>query len=318
MKMKYHLSFTLLLLSVVLLSCRRQDVKEITSVSFPEAPIEILDNESVGMNLINYFNIIQLPEGGYRMYYSGYKADECGPDWDNQNLYYAESTDGFHYETRGKVMDSIVEQTVFFTGDKEKPYGLVGRVRGENRKFVMYMWKSKDGIEFGDKVVLSTDWNDTQAVMVPRDGYYKLYTRTWRDEHRNRKNAVAVFSPEGERLSEYSPLPGDYLYNSAACPVDGRHDILFPTFMNNMYPGSTDTCYFKCFVVDGVYSKELDIDLNKWVEPEEKWVLAAPGFVDIGGDLYLAYNTRTYSHDTPRADDVVTKYKLIKAVIGYE
>ena len=306
----------IVLLSVISSSCCHQTKKDILAVSFPEAPVEIMSNTSAGMDLINYFNILQLPQGGYRMYFSGYKADECGPDWDNQNLYYAESTDGIHYEPRGKVMDSIIEQTVFLTGDREKPFGLVGRVR-EDKKFAMYMWKSKDGLEFGDKTLLLNGWHDTQCFMVPRNGRFKLYTRTWDDEHRNRKNAVVEFSPEGERLSEISPLPGDFLYNSAACPVDERLDILFPTFLNNMYPGMTDTCFFKCFVVDGEYSKELACDLNKWVEPDEKWVLAAPGFINIGGDLYLAYNTRTYSHDTPRADDVVTKYKLIKAVIEY-
>ena len=299
--MKKHLTVTVFLVAAILSSCCRKEVKDIASVSFPEAPIEIMSNEGVGMNLINYFNIIQLPEGGYRMYFSGYKADECGPDWDNQNLYYAESADGIHYEMRGKIMDSIVEQTVFFT-----------------KKFKMYMWKSKDGLEFDGKVLLSTRWNDTQSVMIPRNGRFKLYTRTWDEEHKDRKNAVAEFTPDGELLQDITPLAGDFLYNPAACPVDDRLDILFPTYLNNMYPGMTDTCFFKCFVVDGLYSKELGCDLNRWVEPEEKWVLAAPGFIRIGEDLYLAYNTRTYSHDTPRAEDVVTKYKLIKAVIGYE
>ena len=311
------LSLTYCFLAAIMISGCLQVPKDITSVTFPEPPVEILDNEAAGMNLINYFNILQLPSGVYRMYYSGYKADECGPDWDNQNLYYAESSDGFNYETRGKVMDSIIEQDVFFTGDKNMPYGLVGRVR-ENKKFFLYMWKSKDGLEFVDKTLLLDGWHDTQCAMVPRDGRFKLYTRTWDNEHKDRKNAVAEFTPEGGLLSEVAPLAGDFLYNPAACPVDDRRDILFPTYLNNMYKGMTDTCFFKCFVVDGMYSKEVECDLNKWVEPDERWVLAAPGFVKIGGDLYLAYNTRSYSHDTPRKDDVVTKYKLIKAVIGYE
>ena len=95
----------LCLLSVAFLGCGR---KTIIGVSFPEAPIELATNADFGMELINYYNILQLPDGTYRMYFSGYKADECGPDWDNQNLYYAESEDGFHYELKGKVMDSIV------------------------------------------------------------------------------------------------------------------------------------------------------------------------------------------------------------------
>ena len=87
--MKNRFIIATAILTALMLSGCRQAAKEIASVSFPEPPVEILTNESVGMNLINYFNIINLPEGGYGRYFSGYKADECGPDWDNQNLYYA-------------------------------------------------------------------------------------------------------------------------------------------------------------------------------------------------------------------------------------
>ena len=310
----------LVLMAVAIAGCCRgnPEPEQIKAVNFPEPPVEILTNEAVGMDLINYFNILKLPEGGYRMYFSGYKADECGPDWDNQNLYYAESADGFHYEMRGKVMDSVIEQSVFLTGEKDKPFGLVGRVR-ENGKFVMNLWKSGDGVEFGDKVLLLTKWHDTQNVMVPRNGRLKLYTRIWHEDWKNRKNAVAEFSPDGKQLTEIAPLAGDFLYNSAACPVDDRFDLLFPTYFNNKYSLSTDTCFFKCFVVDGLYSKQLDCeDLNKWIEPDERWVLAAPGFIEIGGNRYLAYNTRSYSHDMERSKGVGSKYKLIKVDIVYE
>ena len=77
----------------------------------------------------------------------------------------------------------------------------------------------------------------------------------------------------------------------------------------------TDTCFFKCFAVDGLYAKELECDLNKWVEPEDRWALAAPGFIKIDGDYYLAFNTRSVSHDTHREGNITTKYKLIKTVL---
>lgn len=306
-----------LIVSAILGGCG-QTTKEISEVSFPEPPVEILDNKTVGMDMINYFNILQLPEGGYRMYFAGYKEEVDGPDFERQNLYYAESEDGFHYEFKGKIMDDVIEQSVFLTGDKDTPFGLVGRTF-ENGRLNMFLWKSQDGIEFGDKTLLLIKWHDTQNVMVPRDGRLKLYTRIWSDDWVNRKNAVAEYSVSGERLTEIQPLSGDYLYNPAPCPVDDRYDILFPTYFNNKYPaGSTDTCYFRCYVADGAYSKEIPCDLNRWVEPDEKWLLAAPGFITINGERYLAYNTRDTSHDTPFSSATVSKYKLVKAEIKYK
>lgn len=303
--------------ALVLTGCR-PDRQQIVSVDFPEPPVEILTNESVGMDLINYFNIIQLPEGGYRMYFSGYIQEECGPDWEAQNLYYAESDDGFHYEFKGKIMDRVIEQSVFLTGEKDKPFGLVGRAF-EKGRLNLFLWKSVDGIEFSDKTMLLIKWHDTQNAMVPRDGRLKLYSRIWSDDWVNRKNVVAEYSMDGERLTDIHPLAGDFLYNPAPCPVDDRYDVLFPTYFNNKYPaGSTDSCFFRCYVVDGLYSKEIPCNLDKWREPDEKWVLAAPGFIEIHGDRYLAYNTRSFSHDTACEKGVVSKYKLVKAVVKYD
>ena len=214
-------------------------------------------------------------------------------------------------------MDGVVEQSVFLTGDQEKPFGLIGRVP-ENGKLMMFLWKSKDGITFEDRVLLLKRWHDTQNVIVPRDGRLKLYTRIWQEDWKNRKNAVMEFSEKGESLTDMTPLAGDYLYNSAACRLDDRYDVLFPTWFNNKYPGTTDTCFVKCFLVDRLFSQELPCDLNRWIEPDEKWVLVAPGFITIDGERYLAYNTRSTSHDAPVDKSSVSKYKLIKANLQYE
>ena len=305
--MRQILALALTVVAIISGCCRvERKTSQIKAVNFPEPPVEILTNEAVGMDLINYFNIIQLPEGGYRMYFSGYKAEECGPEWDHQNLF------------KGMVLEYVIEQSVFLTGDKDKPIGLVGRTP-ENGKLAMFLWKSKDGIEFTDKTLLLTKWHDTQNVMVPRDGRLKLYTRIWHDGWVNRKNAVAEFSTEGGQLTEIRPLSGDFLYNSAASPVDGRYDVLFPTYFNNKYPaGSIDSCYFKCYVVDGLYSKEIPCNLNEWRDQDDKWVLAAPGFIFINGERYLAYNTRGITHDTAPSKGIVSKNKLIKVEIEYE
>lgn len=321
--MKQALAITLLLSAILAGACKTgtcsKERGDITEVCFPEPPVEILTNEAVGMDMINFFNIVQRPEGGYRMYFSGWNGDVYDDDtyMIGQNLYYAESEDGFHYTFKGKIMDGVVEQSVFLTGEKDKPYGLVGRA-SEKGRLCVFLWKSEDGIEFGDKTLLLIKWHDTQNAMVPRDGRLKLYTRIWSDGWVNRKNAVAEYTLDGERLIEIQPLAGDFLYNAAPCPADERYDLLFPTYFNNKYPaGSTDTCFFKCYAVDGLYSKEIPCDLNKWIEPDERWVLASPGFITINGDRYLAYNTRNWSHDEPFRKGLSSRYKLVKAEVRY-
>ena len=89
------------------------------------------------------------------MYFSGWNGDVYNDDtyMIGQNLYYAESEDGFHYTFKGKIMDGVVEQSVFLTGEKDKPYGLVGRA-SETGRLCVFLWKSEDGIEFGDKTLL--------------------------------------------------------------------------------------------------------------------------------------------------------------------
>ena len=205
--MKHVLSLAIILSALLAGCCQKE--KEIVAVHFPEPPVEILTNETVGMDVINYFNIIQRPEGGYRLYFAGYSESVNGPEFDHQDLYYAESEDGFHYTYKGKIMDGVVEQSVFLTGEKDKPYGLVGRVF-EKGRLNLFLWKSKDGIEFGDKTLLLIKWHDTQNAMVPRDGKLKLYTRIWADDWTNRKNAVAEYTPDGERLRKSSPWPATF------------------------------------------------------------------------------------------------------------
>ena len=303
------------LLSVAFLGCGR---KTIIGVSFPEAPIEFATNADFGMELINYYNIIQLPDGIYRMYFSGNPIDGVAENERNQNLYLAESTDGFHYELKCKVMDMVIEQSVFMVKDKEYPYRMVGCqwIGEKSWERGVFLWKSKDGIEFTDRKMLYDKIHDTQNVMVTRGNRWKLYSRITQEHYKNRRMTVAEFNKRGEQLSDTEILAGDFLYNNAACKVDKRYDLLFPTYYNT-HGGTTDACFFRCYLTDGPFIREFPCELNRWVEADEHWVLASPGFVFINGERYLAYNSRTRSHETSETG-MVSRYKLVKAVIEYE
>ena len=303
------------LLAVAFCGCGR---KTIIGVSFPEAPIEFATNADFGMELINYYNIIQLPDGTYRMYFSGNPLDGVAENERNQNLYLAESTDGFHYELKCKVMDTVIEQSVFMVKDKEYPYRLVGCqwIGEKSWERGVFLWKSKDGIEFTDRKMLYDKIHDTQNVMVTQGNRWKLYSRITQEHYKNRRMTVAEFNKRGEQLSDTEILAGDFLYNNAACKVDKRHDLLFPTYYNT-HGGTTDACFFRCYLTDGPFIREFPCEFNRWVEADEHWVLASPGFVFINGERYLAYNSRTRSHETSETG-MVSRYKLVKAVIEYE
>lgn len=303
------------LLALVLCSCGR---KTIVGVSFPEPPIEFATNADFGMELINYYNILQLPDGTYRMYFSGNPIDGIAENERNQNLYLAESADGFHYELKCKVMDMVIEQSVFMVKDKEYPYRMVGCqwIGEKSWERGVFLWKSKDGIEFTDPKMIYDKIHDTQNVMVTRGNHWKLYSRITQEHYKNRRMTVAEFNRRGEQVSDTEILAGDFLYNNAACKVDKRYDLLFPTYYNT-HGGTTDACFFRCYLVDGPFVREIPCELNRWVEADEHWVLASPGFVFINGERYLAYNSRTRSHETSETG-MISRYKLVKAVIEYE
>ena len=302
----------LILLFVALCACGK---KTLVGVRFPEPPVVIASNADFGMGLINYFNIIQLPDGTYRMYFSGNEKSGVAEDEWSQNLYLAESADGLHYRPKGKIMDSLIESSVCLVEDKEWPYRLVGN-RIEDGKHCMFLWKSRDGTTFTDRKQLFDFKHDTQNVLVPRGRKMKLYSRLTQEHYRNRRITLTEFTLDGEPLSATEVLSGDFLYNNAACKVDGRYDLLFPTYYNT-HGGTADTFFFRCYLADGPFMRELPCELNGWIEDDEEWALAAPGFIVIDGERYLAYNTRTASHDQSH-DGMVSKYKLIKVVLEYE
>ena len=60
------------------------------------------------------------------MYFSANEDNGIAENEWQQNLYLAESADGFHYTLKGKLMDALIEQSVCLVEDKAWPYRLVG------------------------------------------------------------------------------------------------------------------------------------------------------------------------------------------------
>lgn len=327
------LVFVLLVYSCSVFDNPTNEIKnEITQILFPNPPIEIETNEGAGMQYINYFNILKLAEDKYYMYYTAFEYGvDLSPGW-NQNVYFAYSTDGFHYIHKSPtgggnlIMKNVVEQMAFYIPGQEKPFRLIGNVKIPSptswwKDRFLYMWESKDGFTFDDpKLLLDDDeMHDTQNVMLVYDDYLKLYARTWKwDEYNGvyqrvgRKLSVCTFDLNGNKTSDLQVLQPDYVYTSAATLYNGR-EILFPTYFNEIM-GGDDGCYVMNFVINGTECQELPCEFNRWIEEDEKWVLISPGIITIGEKDYLGYMTKSKSHDN-KIGDIVTRYKLIEVVI---
>ena len=220
MKRFFPCALACLFATLLLMGCRP---KTLVGVAFPDPPVEIVSNADFGMELINMFNIIQIPDGTYRLYFIANPKDGIAENEHLQNLYYAESKDGFHYELKGKLMDELVEQSVFLVKDKEYPYRMVGNqwIGEKSWERGMFLWKSKDGLTFTDKKMLYDFLHDTQNVMIPRGNRWKLYSRVTQEHFKNRRMTVAEFDKDGEQIALRFAFPHVLQYPR------GHHRCLF-------------------------------------------------------------------------------------------
>jgi hypothetical protein len=325
--MRYFFTF---FISFLLIACERSYNDNPSGfwdfVDFPEAPIEIMSNldessSEYDCRIINYFNIIQVRNDLYYMYYAAMGVNSGEKDID-QGLFFAYSTDAIHWARKlptgsGNLLieNGIQEQYVFvLDSDIEFPYRLIANIKEEN-KFKLCMWKSKNGYDFNfdeKNVLLSDRLHDTQNVMIPRKNSLYLYTRLWNKEGTNRLNGIARFDLQGNLESVIDTLAGDYLYNSAASYVNEQYDLLLPTYMNNRDGNNkSDVAYVKAYYNAGKDCTEIDTNFNKWLKDDEKWMIVVPGIIDVNGKKYIAYNTRTWSHDTKQPVGGVSRYYLI-------
>ena len=93
----------------------------------------------------------------------------------------------------------------------------------EDGHHCLFLWKSKDGIEFTGRKQIYDFKHDTQNVLVPRGKRMRLYSRLTQEHFLNRRVTLAEFTLDGEQIGETEIMAGDCLYNSAACKVDKRY-----------------------------------------------------------------------------------------------
>lgn len=298
-----------------------------TCLDFPEPPVEIMSNidgssSSYDCSLINYFNIIKVREDLFYMYYAAFGANSGAGDI-NQGLFFAYSSDCIHWNRkkpngeRNVIRETgIQEQSVFVLGsDMEHPYRLIANVKQDGR-LKLCMWESTNGYDFDFNeytILLEEGYHDTQNVIIPRSDALYLYTRAWNEKLTNRRIGLAKYDLEGNLIAPIDTIAGNYLYNSAALYVNEDYDLLIPTYMNNRDgEDKSDLAYPIAYLNSANKCEEIPNNLNQWFKKDEKWMIVAPGIIDINGEKYIAYNTREWSHDNTKPQNGVSRYYLIR------
>lgn len=323
--MKTHPFILALALCCVLASCKGEDLRSrLYSIEFPQAPVKLFDNIEAGVQRLGYLNVIQESDTLFRMYYIALPEGEEIRDT-NFCLYHAWSRDlvNWHREVPqaedNVLMRHLCDQYVCYLEGDEYPYRLVANVTNSRGKYDLSMWFSKDGINFTDRKVVLDDANhDSQTVIIPEDGYLKMYLRhTVRLGPGNYKRLLATMrlDYQGNPITTMEDITDEFIYNSAASKLDEDFDLLLPTYFNNA-PGLGDACHLNAYIQHGLYSKPIECPLNDWIREDEKWVSVGPGILHLDGKSYIIYNTYSNSHDTSLLPDTVSKYELIEIRIS--
>lgn len=329
MKKRLFLSLQLLL---VLVGCEdNSDVPVYHNIAdnyrivCPEPPIRIMSSkdegeEELGTSLLNYFNIVQVSENLYYMYYESF--------WGNiaegkAHVRFAYSEDCIHWNkqlpNRNDQNNIIIPSYYFMSGisvmmvpNSQFPFRLFGLMPVDGN-YGIYMWKSQDGYNFSDPKLVLSGYYDTQIVGLLRGDIIKMYVRSRKNCGTNRKIGVAYVDVEGNCINPPMVLKDNYVYNSGASILNDKYDLLFPTFFNNSR--DNDEQYVKALIVSGYDSKEIECNIGDWIDDDELSVYVSPGILDINGEKYISYCTRSWSHDSPMPDDGVSNYKLIKIIV---
>ena len=287
--------------------------------SFFGSPITIFENDDeyvisgVDDGLLNFVNVVKVSDEMYYMYYESFSTNDGTWNYNKLRLCFAYSTDGEHF-TKGfpngvtapiegtnmiVPIGSTHGQCVVKVPDDNYPFRMVC-TRGTNTDRVAQLWKSSDGITDWTLVrTITNGYNDSQAAVVVRGNYLKIFLRTRDPQTGVREIGIIVTDFDGNRLlSRWTNVISTkdstkQLYVAAASAIDDRREILLPT----VYNSSDSTEYVGCFIVDGDKSHYRELDMTAIMPSDVKSIYFGPGLVDIGLKTYAFYETRDSDHE---------------------
>ena len=173
------------------------------------------------------------------------------------------------------------------------------------------MWKSKDGVNFEDKVVLLPSKHDTQPSVIVRGNMMKIYLRLRGPERIGERHVGYMYVDlEGNMITPPTLLSDDLYYTSAASILDESRDILFPTYFDQKHPDHNH--YEACIVEDNNLYK-IDADMSVLTRDEDKWGMVCPHIITINHSQYIAYHQANFDHEgVTEARVQKTEFRLSK------
>ena len=278
--------------------------------SSADAKEEGYDNRYLG-----YFTILQVKPDLFYMYY---ECNGTNRHVDN-HLAFAYSTDGMNwvksypkgvshtvYDDNNRPIrksnliffQDILEFDVVKVLDSEYPYRLVANERIHKDTYKndtqLCMWKSKDGVNFEDKVVLLPSKHDTQPSVIVRGNMMKIYLRLRGPENLKERHIGYMFSDiEGNLITPPTLLSRDLYYTSAASILDENREILFPTYFDQNHPEEN---HFEACVVENNKLYKLDVDMTVLTREGDKWGMVSPHIITINHEQYIAYHQANFDH----------------------
>lgn len=285
------------------------------------------DNKYLG-----YFTILQVKPDLFYMYY---ECNGTNHKVDN-HIAFAYSTDGLNWvksypkgvshkvydENNHRIRKSnlvfyqdILEFDVVKVPDPEYPFRMVANERINKDTYrndtQMCMWKSKDGVNFVDKVVLLPSKHDTQPSVIVRGNIMKIYLRLRGPENlKERHVGYMRVDLEGSMITPPTLLSNDLYYTSAASILDDNRELLFPTYFDQNHP---DENHYEACIVENNTLYKLDADMRVLNKEGDKWGMICPHIITINHSQYIAYHQANFDHEMRTEAKVrKTEFRLSK------
>lgn len=309
-----------------------------------DEPITIMSasSDSKGASYDNrylgYFTILQVKPDLYYMYY------ECSGTnhYVFNHIAFAYSTDGLNwirsfpagishtvYDEYGRTIKNsnlisykdIREFDVVKVQDPEYPFRMIANEWINQDKYrndtQLCMWKSKDGVNFEDKVVLLASKHDTQPSVIVRGNVLKIYIRLrGKDDLRKRHVGYMYVDTDGVMIAPPTLLSEDLYYTSGASILDNNREILFPTYFNQKYPEHN---HYESCIVENNHMNKIEADMSVLNKEGDKWGMISPHIITINHAQYIAYHQANFDHSGNTDERIKrTEFRLSKITFNTE
>lgn len=292
-----------------------QNIEVANAPSFVGSPVTIFENDDstavsgVDDGLLNCVSVVKISDSMYYMYYEGF-GSSGGTGYGNIALCFAYSTDGQNF-TKGfpagvtapisgtnrlLAKGAVHGQCVVKVQDADYPFRMVG-IDAVNANRIAKLWKSADGVNWTLIRQITEGYNDSFVSCIVRGNLLKIFLRNRQNQIRT--IGVITTDLDGNRLdSTYTTEidlndANNQPYQASASAIDVRRELLLPT----LYNPSTSAETVGCFILDGGYLQQKEINVSSVIPSDVKSIYFASGLVNIGVKTYAFYSTRNSDHD---------------------